>query len=270
VLRLELEAAYQLLDREMHSVGELQRSLLPAEAPGLPGWGIAVHYSPSARAGGDYYDFLPLSEGRAGICVADAAGHGAPAAVVMAMTRVLLRNAPGAGAGGHPAAGPGHLLTTLNSQLRRALPDARFVTACYAVLEPSGGLAWALAGHPPPLLLRAEGEPAEPLGTDAGPPLGLFDDARFECRSTRLGPGDTLVFYTDGVTEALNVDGEMFGEERLRRALEEARRDDPWVVLDRVLEALGRHMDGGAPADDVTLLVLRAPDLRIAEPRARE
>jgi sigma-B regulation protein RsbU (phosphoserine phosphatase) len=269
-LRLELEGAYRRLDREMRSVGELQRSLLPAGAPSLPGWGIAVHYSPSTSAGGDHYDFLTLSEGHAGVWVADASGHGAPAAVVMAMTRVLLRNVPASGADGRVPAAPALLLTTLNRQLCRTLPDSRFVTACYTVLDPAGGLAWALAGHPPPLLLRAAGGAAKPLGTDVGPPLGLFDDARFECRSARLAPGDTLVLYTDGITEAVDADGEQFGEERLRCSLEESRCEAPWVMLDRVLEALARHVNGIAAADDVTLLVLRAGDSRFAGRPARE
>lgn len=252
-LQDELARAYERLDHEMRSVGELQKSLLPGALPALPGYAMAVHYAPSTRAGGDYYDFFELPEGKVGLWIADASGHGAPAAVLMAMTRVLLRTASGM------LAFPERVLATLNRQLCRTIPSARFVTACYAVLElRSGVVDYALAGHPPPLLLGAAEGDLETLTTAAGPPLGVFEEAQFECRTTRLAPGDTLVFYTDGITEAQGVGGEMFGHDRLQQTLVDERRLAPGDMRDRLLAAIERHTGGIAPADDVTLIVLRA------------
>ncbi len=268
-LAAELERAYRRLDREMTAVGDLQKSLLPTESPAIPGYQVVTHYATSTRAGGDYYDFFTLADGRIGILVADASGHGTPAAVLMAMTRVLLHTAPGV------LAPPEAVLAGLNLQLVRAMPDARFVTACYAVLDPGARrLDLALAGHNPPLLVRSGDGAVEELSCPAGPPLGLFPDAPFVPRVVTLQPEDSVLFYTDGLTEAIGTDGELFGEERARGALAAGRASPPPEMLEGLIAELKRHAGSAPASDDLTLILLRAltavplPAARRREPAA--
>jgi phosphoserine phosphatase RsbU/P len=250
-LQLELEGAYGRLDRDMRSVGDLQRSLLPPELPEVPGLTLAIHYAPSARAGGDYYDFFVLPNGRLGLWIADAAGHGAAAAVIMAMTRVLLHAAERL-----PDA-PGAVLAMLNRPLARTMPSARFVTACYAVLDPrTGALDYALAGHPPPLLVRHAGG-TEVLNGEAGPPLGIFPVTWFPSRAATLAPDDALVLHTDGLTEAASPTGEFFGAERLVALVDELGAGAPATIRAGILAALEAHLGGRSAEDDVTLVALR-------------
>ncbi len=257
-LREQLEAAWHGLDRELHAVGELQRGLLPARPPQFPGWGIAVHYATSTRAGGDYYDFFALPGGALGVVVADASGHGTPAAVVMAMLRALLHTEPLA------PADPRTVLAALDCRLSGNLPDGHFATACWVTLGPStGSIAYARAGHCPPFVLRASGE-VERLDDGGGLPLGLEGvvpretggASSCETAVASLAPGDTLLLYTDGLIEAMAPDAAMFGEERLRALLADHAAADPARLLERLLDAVSVHRGGAELADDLTVLVL--------------
>lgn len=252
-LKRQLEAAYRRLDDETRVVGEIQQSLLPAVLPVIPGWRLAVHYATSERAGGDYYDFFPLPGGRTGLLIADVSGHGTPAAVVMAMMRVVLHTAP------EPPTVPERLLALMNQRIRSFALQEQFVTACYATLDGARSpLEYSLAGHNPPLVVRSRTGQVEEFENPAGPPLGLFDEPEFTRRCTRLDRGDTVLFYTDGLTEALNGEGEMFGIERLYETLVEHRAETAEALRDRLLAAMRRHTGAIPPADDVTLIVLRA------------
>src|SRR5690349_14794497 len=187
-LRADLARSYAVLDREMTIVGDLQRAMLPVTPPTLTGFRIATYYASSARAGGDYFDFFPLAGGRLGILIADVSGHGAPAAVVMAMMRVLFHT-PGA-----PLDDPGRVLADANRRLAANIPPGQFVTACYAVLDPRAGtLAHAIAGHEPPVVLRAAGGAVEPFVHPSGPPLGPFVDATFGGACVALASGDSVL-----------------------------------------------------------------------------
>jgi serine phosphatase RsbU (regulator of sigma subunit) len=249
----ELKETYARLDRELEQVGDIQRQLLPEEAPRIPGYRLAVHYATSTRAGGDYYDFFTLRDGRFGLLVADASGHGTPAAVVMAMTRALVHAAPEA------LESPERLLAVANRELRRSILHGQFVTACYVTLDPaSGRLEYAMAGHNPPYIVRADSGEAEPFENPTGPPLGLFEAPDFCRRAARLGPGDLLALYTDGITEVAMSDGGLFGEERLRSLLARHRAANPETIRDRLLEELGVHSGTSAPADDRTLVLVQA------------
>lgn len=249
-LSAQLEITYARLDREMRVVGDLQRDMLPAVAPTLPGYRVAVHYATSTRAGGDYYDFFPMTDGREGLLVADASGHGAPAAVLMAMTRTVLRG---------PSArwtGPSPVIDALHGHLERAIPAGQFVTACCAALDPRhGALEVALAGHPPPLLARSNGE-VETLDGPGRPPLGIPVPGTGASRCWRIEPGEVLLLYTDGLTEARSPDGEMLGEERVRECFAANRRQSADRIRDRLAAELALHMGGAPLADDVTILVL--------------
>jgi serine phosphatase RsbU (regulator of sigma subunit) len=251
-LRTKLELAYRRLDREDERVGDIQRSLLPDRAPDLDGYEFAVHYATSARAGGDYYDFLPLRPHRLGLLVADASGHGSSAAVLMAITRVLVHDTDGA------LESPDQMLDRLNQRLRPNLGPAQFVTAAFAVLDlATGRLEVARAGHEPPLVVRASGEVVA-LDQGGGPPLGPFPDARFAMASARLAPGDAVLFYTDGLTEAASRDGELFGSTRLTRVLAEAAGQPADRIRDRLLSAVNDHAAGVALQDDLSFVIVRA------------
>ena len=251
-LAARLDQANRMLDRETHAVGDLQRQLLPQAPPEMDGYVWQTHYATSTRAGGDYYDFFPIQGGGVGILLADASGHGAPAAVLMAMTRVLLhREIDSLGT-------PGRALDRLNDQLAGSLPQGWFVTAFYAVLDPpTGRLEYALAGHDAPLLVPSTAEAPRRLQNHGGFPLGLFPKSRYDSGLTRLEPGDTLVLYTDGVTDAMSPDEEPFGEERLREALVGAPHLRLEIVRERLLERVLRHTAGAPLSDDLTLLLLR-------------
>jgi serine phosphatase RsbU (regulator of sigma subunit) len=248
----QLALAHEALDRETSAVGALQRQLLPRQFPELDGYQWAVHYETSSRAGGDYYDFLRVPDGRIGVFVGDATGHGAPAAVLMAMTRALLHNDPDS------FAPPGRLLERLNRQLSRALPEGWFLTACYLVLDPrSGAIEYSLAGHEAPLLVHQDRGDVRHLEDCGGPPLGPFPAAVYDTRSASLAPGDTLVLFTDGLTEAIDSTLEMFGVARLVEALRlegEPTADD---TMRSVLAALRAHTAAIPLRDDATVLIFR-------------
>jgi sigma-B regulation protein RsbU (phosphoserine phosphatase) len=252
-----LARSYRSLDKEMTVVGDLQRAMLPAAPPDLPGYAFAAYYATSTRAGGDYYDFFPLSGGRLGILIADVSGHGAPAAVVMAMLRVLLHAAPEA------LDAPAAVLLDANRRLAANIPPGQFVTACYAVLEPrTGALDFALAGHEPPLVAHLDANTIDAFPPVGGPPMGPFPDARFECARIVLAPGDTVLFSTDGLSEAMNPQSQLFGSERVCALLRAARAAPPEEVRDRLVEAVDRHGRGLERTDDLTLLVLRREPAR--------
>jgi serine phosphatase RsbU (regulator of sigma subunit) len=246
-----LADANRLLDREALAVGRLQRELLPDALPRLPGYEWSVHYETCTRAGGDYYDFTRLADGRVGILIADASGHGAPAAVVMAMTRTLLHTAT------QPLPAPDRVMARLNREMGRLLPDGWFVTACFAVLDPrSGALEYSLAGHPPPIVIRARTGSPDFLPAAGGPLLGPLPEVAYESACTRLEPGDALILYTDGLTEAEDGEGRLLGEDAVRTALGSAGGLKPDAIRARILDCVARHRGEVAPSDDLTVLVL--------------
>jgi len=251
-LAQQVTAAYRLLDDEMRSVGELQRSFLPTRLPDVPGFRFAVHYATSTRAGGDYYDFFPLGDGRLGLLIADASGHGAPAAVLMAMMRLLVH------ADAAALARPEKVLESANAYLAPNIPDEQFLTACYAVLDPERRqVEYALAGHNRPYLVRRGSMEIEELDSPTGLPLGMFDSSSYERLTAQVGHGDTLLFYTDGLTEALDGGGNFFGEERVKRILRECRDREPSEIKERLLAELNQHVGKGALSDDVTLVLVQ-------------
>ena len=252
VLAQQVREAYDALDRELLAVADIQRSLLPAEVPDIPGLDVAAYYQTSRRAGGDYYDFFPLPGGRWGILMADVSGHGTPAAVLMAITHSIAHNA---GDTQHP---PGSMLAFVNARLAAAYTNGtgNFVTAFYAIWDPATRvLAYASAGHPPPRLRRADGT-VEPLDGEHGLPLGIVDDEAFPNNRRPLAPGDAVVLYTDGITEARDRPGELFETERLDAAGRPAGGDAA-DTLRAVLSAVEAFTDGQPPGDDRTLMVAK-------------
>jgi phosphoserine phosphatase RsbU/P len=252
-----LARALAELDRERKAVGEIQRSLLPASLPEIPGFEMSPYYRPSAHASGDYYDVVPLINDQWGFIMADVAGHGTAAAVIMTVVRTLIH----AELPGNRDKSAGEFLKRVNWVLSETcLRNGQFVTLWAAVLNPvSRLLTYASAGHNPPRLLR--GDSVVALDKVGGFPLGIDPAATYDDEGLTLEPGDLLVIYTDGITEAMRpgIDGrELFGTERLDRVLREAGSDRTCDCTERVKNAIAAFTSDAAPADDQTMLILRA------------
>ena len=248
-----LKQAYESVDYEMKVVAEIQRSLLPSRMPVIPTLSVAASYQTSHRAGGDYYDFFPLPEGKWGILIADVSGHGTPAAVFMAVTHSLAHTYPG-----QPTP-PNEMLDYLNGKLAAlyTTQSDTFVTAFYAIYNPADrSLTYSSAGHNPPRLKRCEDGTLQALNGARGLPLGIFVEEKYRQQTHYLVPGDQLVFYTDGITEADNGRGELFGLERLDKVLENCSIGAS-DLLKSVLTAVEEFTAGVPAHDDRTLLVAK-------------
>jgi sigma-B regulation protein RsbU (phosphoserine phosphatase) len=253
VLKEELRAAYQSLDRELKAVADIQRSLLPARLPEIPAVDVAAHYQPAHRAGGDYYDFFPLPGGRWGVFVADVSGHGTPAAVLMAVTHSIAHTRPGAPTPPHA------LLDYLNEHLTRRYTGGNetFVTAFYGIYDPAERLlTYSSAGHNPPRVKRCQDGSLLSLEEARGLPLGLFPGTRYEQAEQRLQAGDQVIFYTDGIPEAHNAYGDQFGTARLDRELEHCSLQAE-ALLGSILRAVETFTEGRPADDDRTVIVAR-------------
>jgi len=239
----------QQIEHELSVARVIQQTLLPKNLPDLPGWEVAVHYQPARAVGGDFYDFVPLPDGRLMLCVGDVTDKGVPAALIMATTRATLRGTA------RRMLSPGQALSRSNSLLHPEMPSSMFVTCLYAVLDPQSGiLEFANAGHNLPQWARESGT-SEILCR--GMPLGLMPDSVYEQRQIAIGPNDLLLLYSDGLTEAHSPRGEMFGVPRLK-ALVEQHQGGSGELVRELLAALAEFTGPGwAQEDDVTLLSLQ-------------
>lgn len=206
----ELQAR-ERMEHELSVARLIQQTLLPKKLPDLPGWQIAVHYQPARAVGGDFYDFMPLPDGRLVLAVGDVTDKGVPAALVMATTRSILRGAA------RRRLAPSAALVRANELLCPEVPPSMFVTCLYAVLDPaSGRLRYANAGHDLPYW-RHDGRADELHAT--GMPLGLMPGMDYEEKEIVLSPGESILLYSDGLVEAHNPQQEMFGFPRLRQCV---------------------------------------------------
>lgn len=253
VLAEQVKTAYEAVDDEMKVVADIQRSLLPKKMPDIPTMTLAAYYQTSHRAGGDYYDFFPLPDGKWGLLIADVSGHGTPAAVLMAVTHSLAHSYDG------PPLPPGRMLEHVNRHLtaRYTVHSDTFVTAFYGIYDPAQRtLTYASAGHNPPRLKRCADGTLDSLNGAADLPLGIAPELTYREQTYRFVPGDQLVLYTDGITEAHNERGEMFGLARLDKALMDCAHDAS-DLLESVLEELKDFTGSQAIHDDRTLLVAK-------------
>jgi serine phosphatase RsbU (regulator of sigma subunit)/anti-sigma regulatory factor (Ser/Thr protein kinase) len=251
------------LNQELHVARSIQRTLLPKDLPIFPGWKLAEYYKPAREVGGDFYDFLSFEDGRLGIIIGDVTDKGIPAALVMASTRSMLRSvAQGQGEGS-----PGAVLKRVNNLLYQDIPPRMFVTCLYAILDTaSGRLIYANAGHDLPYLSHC-GHASELLAT--GMPLGLMPDMSYEEKEATLVPGDSILFYSDGLVEAHDPKRAMFGFPRLMTLLEEHPDNTP--VIDYLLSKLDEFTGPGwEQEDDVTMVSLqRVETYKIRETTTR-
>jgi serine phosphatase RsbU (regulator of sigma subunit)/predicted ester cyclase len=249
-LRLEQEMRErERLEQELRVARRIQHASLPEEVPTLEGWQINPYYRPAREVGGDFYDFHLLSDGRLAVVVGDATGKGVPAALVMSTTSGMLRLAA------QSSSSPGEMLQRVNEALFPYIPTNMFVTCFYAILDPkSGYLVYANAGHDLPYVRR--GSEAEELRA-RGMPLGLMTGMRYEEGEASLREEHGVLFYSDGLVEAHDPKGEMFGFPRLR-ALVSEHGEEERSLEETLLEELYSFVgEGWEQEDDITLLTLR-------------
>ena len=237
-------------EQDLRVARHIQQASLPREVPTLEGWQVAPYYRPAREVGGDFYDFHPLSEGRLGVVVGDATDKGVPAALVMSTTCGMLQLA----AQTLYSSSPGEVLERVNEALLARIPANMFVTCFYAILDPtSGTLSYANAGHDLPYVRRRDD--AEELRA-RGMPLGLMPGMSYEEKETTLHAGESALLYSDGLVEAHDPQGEMFGFPRLRALV--AEHGEKRALGDILLEELHSFVgEGWEQEDDITLLTLR-------------
>ena len=241
------------VQRDLDLAREMQQGLLPREFPGkdqAPGVEVFARLDPAKEVSGDLYDFFTVEPGKMCWVVGDVSGKGVAAGLFMAVTRTLIR------ATAVPGRRPLEILERVNAQLCAENRANLFVTLILGIVDTANGrMEYGQGGHNPPILLPAQGEPVyEPSG---GMPLGVFEDAKFGQRQLDLKPGETLLIYTDGVTEAMNPKKELFGEERLKDAVRGQARGSAEQLTQRVVEAVVKFARGAEPSDDITLLAIK-------------
>jgi serine phosphatase RsbU (regulator of sigma subunit) len=245
-----LEAAQKRLNRDLTLAREVQHGFLPQERPAIPGYEFFAYYQSAFEVGGDYYDFIPLSRGRIAVLLGDVAGKGVAAALLMAKlcadARFCMLTEP------NPAAA----VTRLNiSMTRSGLPD-RFVTLAAAVLDPeSHTVTLVNAGHPPPLIYRhATRTVRDAIGNElAGLPLGILDDFEYASCQVSLEPGDSVLVFTDGVTEAKDVNGAQLTTQRVCAAVP-GDRESPRAIVERVVRVVQQFTGDCSQHDDIAVV----------------
>jgi phosphoserine phosphatase RsbU/P len=248
----QLMEAYALIDRERDTIARIQKSLLCQELPKIPGFNFFADYQASAKASGDYYDFIRIDDDHLGVLVADVSGHGSPAAVIMAMMRVLLRSFLA------KIHSPKEVLETLNSTLCENQNSGHFITAFYGVIHlPSRKMTYASAGHNPPLLIEYETGSVQRLNTQKGFPLMIHCQNEIEEREIFMPANSKLICYTDGLTEARGRGTDMYGLKRLEKKSLEMGKSRNAQELGLLLKRSAEDFIQGYDfTDDFTLIIV--------------
>ncbi len=241
----------RLLDRELEVAGEIQRTLLPRAVPEVPGLSLAVYSEPSREVGGDFYDFIPFSDKQLGVAVGDVVGKGIPAALTMASLYTAF----------HEYANyyvylPSYVIGHVNEVLYEVTSADRFATLFYGIANMQEmTFVYCNAGHPPPLLCRKSGETVN-LYT-GGLIVGSFEDARFDDGRVRLDEGDVVVLYSDGLIEKANERDEIFGIDRLEKAIKDCHACPVEEIRDHVIDVWRAFVGSGRQDDDTTMIVVK-------------
>jgi serine phosphatase RsbU (regulator of sigma subunit) len=246
----EIEAEERIMKRDLSQAAEIQGAMLPEAPPPVPGTDLAGYNAACRTVGGDYYDFFPYDNARVGLALGDVSGKGMPASLMMmalhARVQVLAEDPSDLSA----------FMTRLNKATCANCPSNRFITFFFCVLDTNtGDLAFANAGHNPPILVRANGDAQMLEGN--GPVLGILAMAPYREQHIQMHPGDMLVLYSDGVTEANNPAYEEYGEERFIETLREHRNHPASAIVQAVTQSLGGFAAGAPQADDITLVVAK-------------
>jgi len=251
-LQLQLENANKKMSRELALAGQVQASFLPSELPPVPGWQMAVTLKPASQTSGDFYDVRLLPNGKLGILVADVVDKGVGAALYMALSWTLIRT--------YAAEYPTQPELVLSAANRRILMDTsaeQFVSVFYGIIDPTTGeLTYCNAGHCPPYLLRTHNGGAVESLTRTGMVLGVQQDEKWEQASAQLAPGDVLVLYTDGITDAEDERGVFFGHERLLEMVQAKPGGSAQEIQDSLLTAVDSFVGNRVQFDDMALMVV--------------
>ena len=247
---IEVEQAKRILANDLEQAALIQQGLLPIHVPNVPGVDLAGYNAACRTVGGDYYDFIPYSDGRVAIALGDVSGKAMPAAMLMtslqARVRVLAEEPPDVA----------EMMIRLNRATAANIPPNRFITFFFSVLDAqTGELTYANAGHNPPFLARVDGS-VEQL-TGGGIPLGILGSTKYDSFKIRLDPGDVLLVYSDGVTEASNPAEDEFGEDRLAGVLRENRERPSNDIVHAVVNDVEAYTAGAPLADDLTLVAVK-------------
>jgi sigma-B regulation protein RsbU (phosphoserine phosphatase) len=241
------------IQHELSVASRIQQSILPREFPPFPGrtdFEIYAQMTPAREIGGDFYDFFLIDKDRLGFSIGDVSGKGIPAAIFMAVCRTLLK------ATALQSQSAGDCIKYFNDVLRRQSDAAMFVTIFYGILHTNTGeLEYCIAGHNPPYLLTA-GSNVREIAEPAGLMAGAFEQASYETGRIQLKPGDSLFFFTDGVTESVNMKGEFFSDERLRTLLERLPGSSAEEIVREVVNEVRIFSTGETASDDVTAMAL--------------
>lgn len=246
-LRRSLAEAHK---RELEMAFRVQSQLIPTQLPRLPGWDFAASWRPAREVSGDYYDFIPKGD-RLGLVIADVSGKGMHAALFMASTRSIIR------ARASMPLAPSDVLAQANTLLCQDAAQGMFVTLFYAELDPgSRRLTYANAGHNAAYWYRADRRAVMEL-EPTGSALGINDPMDCEQKSVELGPGDVLLIYTDGFTEAFDEGGQQFGEDRLKAVLAERSQGAPQEILEEIQARLDAFVGAAPQSDDQTIVIVK-------------
>lgn len=239
------------LQNELDVASGIQQSILPTAFPKGDGYQVFANMEPARNVGGDFFDVVNLENDRIGLAIADVSDKGVPAALFMMSSRTWMKGA----AIGNPE--PSEVLEEVNSLLHDGNDTQMFVTALYAVYEPeTGEFTYASGGHDAPLLVRADGS-SELLPLTGGIALGIIPELEYGQNTVKLNPGETIVLYTDGITEAMNNEGEQFGVERMREVFANSVPKTSDEATRTIFDAVNEFADGAAQSDDITCLTLR-------------
>jgi sigma-B regulation protein RsbU (phosphoserine phosphatase) len=248
--RMEEQQAMIRIQEEIRLARTIQANLLPKEAPVVPGYDVAGATLPARSVGGDYYDFIPMADGRLALCLGDVSGKGMPAAMLMAHLQAAIRGQT------LMSASPSQCLARSNTLLFASTDYDRFATCFYGILDlEEHCLRFANAGHDRPIHIR---EDAGLVTLDSGGiVLGVLEEAGYTEQTVSLAPGEAMVLYSDGIIDATDERDNEFGLETLRRIIEANRDAPPAVLIERILAAVNAHAGDEPQTDDMTLVVLR-------------
>lgn len=255
VVRSAEEVELEIIKNELRIASDIQAKILPERLPEIHNFEISVIYEPELDIGGDYYDFFHVSPSQCGTLIADVSGHGIPAALVMVATYVLTH------VKAQEVSKPVELMKVLNKFLGDLIPSGNFVTMQYGIIDSkTRTITLASCGHTPAILYRKRTDSLHYVNP-AGMPLGVLKGEKFDEKAkdavVRLGSGDKLIFYTDGVTEAMNASGDQFGSNRLLAAVKETKDKSPEETLSHILARVKRHRAGAPQSDDLTMVAFR-------------
>ncbi len=238
------------LQHELDIARKMQRAILPTEFPNKPGYRIFGDMEPARNVGGDFFDVIPLEHDRVGLAIADVSDKGVPAALFMMSSRTLLK---GAAIG---SSEPGDALREVNDMLCEKNESMMFVTLLYGIYDPaSGKLTYANAGHNSPIVVHPD-KSCDMLPLTDGIAIGVMPDLEYRQKTITLSPGDTLTFYTDGVTEAMNQNEEVLGEERLFEILKGASSKEPEEITRAIFEGIKTFVGDAPQSDDITCMTI--------------